>query len=138
MGPQRGFRVRRYSAVPAGRRFQAEILDPAAHVAAMDQRGIDVEVVSSSTVNAGCEWAGPRTDLALNQRLNDADAQAQQAHSGRVLGSITLPLQAPGLGTPGARRAGRGRRLRRTLPGPLPRTGHCRQGLDRSPAAGTR
>ena len=73
------------------------MLDPDAHIADMDKRGIDVEIVSSCTVMAGCEWADPRTDLALNQRLNDANAQAQQAHSGRVLGSITLPLQAPDL-----------------------------------------
>ena len=73
------------------------MLDPDAHIADMDKRGIDVEIVSSCTVMAHCEWADPRTDLALNQRLNDANAQAQQAHSGRVLGSITLPLQAPDL-----------------------------------------
>ncbi|AVV44195.1 amidohydrolase family protein [Streptomyces sp. ID05-04B] len=77
--------------------FKAKMLDPAEHIVDMDKRGIDVEVVSSSTVFAGCEWADPRTDLALNQRLNDANAAAQQRYSGSVLGSITLPLQAPDL-----------------------------------------
>ncbi|MDO0932265.1 amidohydrolase family protein [Streptomyces sp. DG2A-72] len=51
----------------------------------------------SSAVYVGCEWADPRTDLALDQRLDDANAQTRQAHSGRVLGSITLPLQASDL-----------------------------------------
>jgi aminocarboxymuconate-semialdehyde decarboxylase len=82
---------------PRNAEFTAKMLDPAEHIADMDKRGIDVEIVSAATVMSGCEWAAPRTDLALNQRLNDANAQAQQTYSSRVLGSVTLPLQAPDL-----------------------------------------
>ena len=82
---------------PRNEEVTGKMFDPAEHIADMDKRGIDLEIVSSSTVMAGCEWADPRTDLALNQRLNEANAAAQQTYSGRVLGSITLPLQAPDL-----------------------------------------
>ena len=82
---------------PRNAEFTSKMLDPAEHVADMDKRGIDVEIISTATVMSSCEWADPRTDLALNQRLNDANAQVQERYSSRVLGSITLPLQASDL-----------------------------------------
>lgn len=79
-----------------GSRFaivQAKMMDLAAHIEDMDRLGIDMEVVSTSTVMANCEWADPQTDLALNQKLNDTNAAAQRDHPERIHGSFTLPLQ---------------------------------------------
>lgn len=79
-----------------GSRFaivQEKMMNLTAHIEDMNRLGIDVEVVSTSTVMANCEWADPRTDLALNRRLNETNARAQRDHPDRIVGSFTLPLQ---------------------------------------------
>lgn len=70
-----------------------KLLDPAAHIEDMDRLGIDVSVLSLSTVISGTQWADPETDLALCRRANDHIAELVRAHPGRFVGSFSLPLQ---------------------------------------------
>jgi aminocarboxymuconate-semialdehyde decarboxylase len=82
-------------AKPGSRQDQLhhKLLDPTLHLEDMDRFGIDVSVLSHSTVIAGGQWAGPRTDLELNQRANDHIAELVRAHPSRFVGSFSLPLQ---------------------------------------------
>jgi len=74
-------------------RLHQKMFDPAAALADMDSVGIDVSVISLSTVIAGGQWADPDSDLELNRRGNDRVAQLVQAHGDRFVGSFSLPLQ---------------------------------------------
>jgi aminocarboxymuconate-semialdehyde decarboxylase len=76
----------------AGERLR-RMFDPAMQIEDMDERGIDMNVVTSSTVIQGTGWADPRTDLELCRRCNDVTAQWVSRHPGRFIGSIVLPLQ---------------------------------------------
>jgi aminocarboxymuconate-semialdehyde decarboxylase len=86
----------RPSVPPPGTRF-AELndamLDPAAQVAAMDQRGVDVHLLSAILAVTPTGWATAEVALELNQRYNDQIAAAVSEHPGRFIGSMTLPLQ---------------------------------------------
>lgn len=73
------------------------MFDPAAIIADLDARGVDIGVVSASTVLQGASWADAETDAALSRRCNDQAADWQARHSGRLIGSMVLPLQAPAL-----------------------------------------
>ncbi len=81
---------------PPGTRF-AQInelmLDPARQVAAMDERGVDVHLLSAILAVTPTGWATPQVALELNRRYNDAIAAAVRDHPGRFVGSMTLPLQ---------------------------------------------
>src|SRR5215471_17255055 len=46
-----------------------KMLDPAVQVADMDRRGVDVHVISSSTVIQGTSWADPQTEAELVRRI---------------------------------------------------------------------
>jgi aminocarboxymuconate-semialdehyde decarboxylase len=70
-----------------------KLLDPAAHLEDMDRLGIDISVLSLSTVISGTQWADPQTDLALSRRANDHIAELVRAHPDRFVGSFSLPLQ---------------------------------------------
>jgi aminocarboxymuconate-semialdehyde decarboxylase len=59
----------------------------------MDARGIDMNVVTSSTVIQGTSWAAPADDLALCRRCNDVTADWVSRHPDRFIGSMVLPLQ---------------------------------------------
>lgn len=73
--------------------LQRRLLDPAGHIEDMDRLGIDVSVLSLSTVISGGQWADPNTDLDLNRRVNDHIAELVRAHPDRFVGSCSLPLQ---------------------------------------------
>lgn len=73
--------------------LQRKLLDPAAHLEDMDRLGIDVSVLSLSTVMSGTQWADPGTDLQLSRRANDHVAEVVRAHPDRFVGSFSLPLQ---------------------------------------------
>jgi aminocarboxymuconate-semialdehyde decarboxylase len=78
---------------PGAQQLMERMFDPAAVIADMDERGIDMAVISASTVLQGTSWADPATDLALCQRCNDQAATWVALHPGRFIGSMVLPLQ---------------------------------------------
>ncbi|MBL8383381.1 MAG: amidohydrolase [Burkholderiales bacterium] len=95
-----GFGARPAAAPRAGAQsLMARMFDPAAEIADMDARGIDVAVVSASTVIQGTSWADAATDLALCRRCNEQAADWTRRHPGRFVGSAVLPLQDPALAT---------------------------------------
>lgn len=60
----------------------------------MERRGVNLHVITASTVISPLAWAeGPRA-LDLNRRLNDLIAEWVARFPGRFVGSFTLPLQA--------------------------------------------
>jgi aminocarboxymuconate-semialdehyde decarboxylase len=82
---------------PGAQTLMARMFDPAAELEDMDERGIDVSVVSASTVLQGTSWADPLTDLALCRRCNDQASDWAARHPARFVGSAVLPLQDPAL-----------------------------------------
>jgi aminocarboxymuconate-semialdehyde decarboxylase len=94
-GAASGFGARP-SIPPPGSRF-AEInslmLDPARQVAAMDERGVDVHLISAILAVTPTGWASPAVALELNRRYNDLIAEAVRAFPSRLVGSFALPLQ---------------------------------------------
>jgi aminocarboxymuconate-semialdehyde decarboxylase len=70
-----------------------KMLDPARQMEDMDRLGIDVNVISSSTVIQGTSWADPQTELDLVRRVNDRAAEWCATHPRRFVGSFVLPLQ---------------------------------------------
>ena len=92
-----------FGATPAGAprpgtgHLMERLYDPAAVVEDMDARGVDIGVVSSSTVLQGTSWADPQTDLDLCRRCNDQAADWMARHPTRLVGSLVLPLQDPAL-----------------------------------------
>jgi aminocarboxymuconate-semialdehyde decarboxylase len=94
-GAASGFGARP-SVPPPGSRFaeiNALMLDPARQVAAMDERGVDVHLVSAILAVTPTGWASPDVALELNRRYNDRIAEAVRAYPTRLVGSLTLPLQ---------------------------------------------
>ena len=78
---------------PGAQQFMGRMFDPKAEIEDMDARGIDMSVVSSSTVLQGSSWADPLTDLELCRRCNDQAAEWVAQHPKRFVGSFVLPLQ---------------------------------------------
>ncbi len=78
---------------PGAQSLMARMFDPLAEIEDMDARGIDIAVVSASTVLQGTSWAEPATDLALCRRCNDQAADWVARHPRRFVGSCVLPLQ---------------------------------------------
>jgi aminocarboxymuconate-semialdehyde decarboxylase len=70
-----------------------KMLDPARQLEDMDRLGIDVNVISSSTVIQGTSWADAHTELDLVKRVNDRAAEWCAAYPQRFVGSLVLPLQ---------------------------------------------
>jgi aminocarboxymuconate-semialdehyde decarboxylase len=68
-------------------------LEPELHVAEMDRRGIDVHVLSSSTVVQGTFWASAGEEAKLCRLMNDAMAGWVKAFPQRFIGSMILPFQ---------------------------------------------
>ncbi len=64
-----------------------------AQIERMDEAGIDLVVLSASTVLQGSSWADKRTDLELCQRTNDFVASWVRRYPKRFIGSFVLPLQ---------------------------------------------
>jgi aminocarboxymuconate-semialdehyde decarboxylase len=69
------------------------MLDPARHVAAMDRRGVDKHVISSSTVIQGTYWSSADEEPALCRIMNDTMGLWVAAYPDRFEGSLVLPLQ---------------------------------------------
>ncbi len=78
---------------PGAQSLMARMFDPLAEIEDMDARGIDIAVVSASTVLQGTSWADPATDLALCRRCNDQAADWVSRHPRRFVGSCVLPMQ---------------------------------------------
>jgi aminocarboxymuconate-semialdehyde decarboxylase len=67
--------------------------EPAAQVADMDRLGVDMNVISASTVIQGTAWADAATQRELDRRSNDRIAEWSALHPGRFVGSFTLPMK---------------------------------------------
>jgi aminocarboxymuconate-semialdehyde decarboxylase len=78
---------------PGAQALMERMFDPLAEIADMDARGIDMAVVTSSTVLQGTSWADAATDLRLCQLCNDQAAAWVSAHPTRFIGSFVLPMQ---------------------------------------------
>lgn len=83
----------------------ARMLDVELRLADMDERGVDVQVLSSSTVMQYTAWAEPALQLELEARVNNAIAGLCQSRPDRFVGSFTLPLRDVGLSVDETRRA---------------------------------
>jgi len=79
---------------PGAQQLMGRMFDPVAEIEDMDARGIDVSVVSASTVLQGTSWADPATDLDLCRRCNDQAADWVARFPDRFVGSFVLPLQS--------------------------------------------
>ena len=82
---------------PGARALLQRSMRPDAILEDMDARGVDVAVLSSSTVLQGTSWADPQTDLELCRRCNDTAAEWAARHPKRFVPSVVLPLQDPAL-----------------------------------------
>ena len=78
---------------PGAQQLMGRMFDPKAEIEDMDARGIDMSVVSSSTVLQGTSWADAKTDLELCRRCNDQAAEWVAKYPKRFVGSFVLPLQ---------------------------------------------
>ena len=76
-----------------GENLIGKMYSPEAQMADMDARGIDISVITASTVIQGTSWADPQTDLELCMRCNDRTAEWVAQHPSRFVGSFVLPLQ---------------------------------------------
>ncbi len=95
-----GFGTRPFEPPPPGspRALQTEkMLDPAEQLEDMGARGIDVHVLSSSTVVQGTAWAEPELQAELERKVNDEAARWVAHAPERFVGSFTLPLRDVGL-----------------------------------------
>ncbi len=76
-----------------GTHMWTQMTDPAKRIEDMDAAGIDVSVVSSSTVNQGTSWAGPTEDRELCARCNERIAEWVRRYPSRLAGCAQVPLQ---------------------------------------------
>lgn len=90
-----GFGARPHLPPPGSRFAQINelMLDPDRQVAAMDELGIEVHVVSAILAVTPTGWAPPDLARDLNRRYNEFIAEAVRRHPTRFVGSCTLPLQ---------------------------------------------
>ncbi|HEY4375334.1 MAG TPA: amidohydrolase family protein [Burkholderiales bacterium] len=78
---------------PGAAALMERLFDPLAELADMDARGIDMAVITSSTVLQGTSWADAATDLKLCRLCNDQAAAWVADHPTRFIGSFVLPMQ---------------------------------------------
>ena len=81
---------------PGAQQLMGRMFDPVAEIEDMDARGIDMSVVTASSVLQGTSWADPETDLDLCRRCNDQSADWVARYPERFIGSFVLPLQDVG------------------------------------------
>ena len=74
-------------------RQTAKMFDTSQVLADMDARGIDVHVLSSSTIVQGTGWAQPAEQAQLEAKVNDEAARWVALAPQRFVGSFTLPLR---------------------------------------------
>jgi aminocarboxymuconate-semialdehyde decarboxylase len=79
---------------PGAQQLMGRMFDPKAEIEDMDARGIDMSVISASTVLQGTSWADPATDLDLCRKCNDQAAAWMAQFPDRFIGSFVLPLQS--------------------------------------------
>lgn len=82
---------------PGVRELLQRMMRPEAVIDDMDVRGVDVAVLTASTVLQGTSWADPQTDLELCRRCNATVAEWAARYPARFVPSIVLPLQDVGL-----------------------------------------
>jgi aminocarboxymuconate-semialdehyde decarboxylase len=94
-GVASGFGARPHQPPPGSRFAQLNemMLDPARQVAAMDELGVDVHLISAILAVTPTGWAPAGIALELNRAYNDLIAEAVRDHPRRLVGSLTLPLQ---------------------------------------------
>ncbi len=78
---------------PGARELLMRMMRPEAIIEDMDARGIDVAVLTASTVLQGTSWADPQTDLELCRRCNATVAEWAAKYPRRFVPSVVLPLQ---------------------------------------------
>lgn len=78
---------------PGAKALMDRMFHPELIIEDMDARGIDMSVVTSSTVLQGTSWAEAELDHALCQRCNDQVATWVSMYPLRVVGSMVLPMQ---------------------------------------------
>lgn len=81
--------------VPLKSFFRPDMIEPAIILRNMNDAKVDVRAMSLT--NPMVYWAQPAFGLKLAQAYNDACTALHQAHPDRFIGTIMLPLQAPGL-----------------------------------------
>jgi aminocarboxymuconate-semialdehyde decarboxylase len=69
------------------------MVDPALQIRDMDRKGIDINVISTSTVVQSSWWAEPKLAAELERRANERIAEWVALHPQRFIGSFTLPMQ---------------------------------------------
>jgi aminocarboxymuconate-semialdehyde decarboxylase len=82
---------------PGARALLMRMMRPEAVLEDMDARGIDMAVVTGSSVLQGSTWADPKTDLELCRRCNATAAEWEAKYPKRFIASAVLPLQDPEL-----------------------------------------
>ena len=82
---------------PGVREMLMRSMRPEAVLEDMQARGIDMAVITASTVLQGTSWADPQTDLELCRRCNATAAEWQAKYPKRFIASTVLPLQDPNL-----------------------------------------
>ena len=80
---------------PGARALLERMMNPETVIEDMDARGIDMAVVTASTVLQGTSWADPETDLELCRRCNATAAEWEAKYPSRFISSVVLPLQDP-------------------------------------------
>jgi aminocarboxymuconate-semialdehyde decarboxylase len=90
---------------PGAQQLLSRIFEPETVLEDMDNRGIDMSVVTSSTVLQGTSWADAHTDLRLCKLSNEQSAKWQGKYPNRFIGSMVLPLQDCALAIPELRYA---------------------------------
>ena len=78
---------------PGAKALLERMFKPESIIEDMTARGIDVAVLTSSTVLQGTSWADAELDLALCRLCNEQLAAWAKAHPKRIVGSMVLPLQ---------------------------------------------
>lgn len=87
----------RRAAAERGTRVLAEMAEYSNRLLAMDQMGVDVQVISPSLVHQNTEFADASTALALCQTSNDSLAAGVRTAPNRFRGLGMVPLHAPDL-----------------------------------------
>jgi aminocarboxymuconate-semialdehyde decarboxylase len=72
-----------------------QMMDPEAHLEGLAKMGVDVSVISSSTVIQNTAWADASTGLELDRRCNDMIADWVRRYPDRFVGTFTMPLKDP-------------------------------------------
>jgi aminocarboxymuconate-semialdehyde decarboxylase len=68
------------------------LYEPQAQIAAMDERGIDMNVISSCDVITSRSWAEPEAELHMSRLVNDMAADWVARYPQRFIGSFVAPL----------------------------------------------